>query len=432
MSGYAFRSTPALGVHDDLYARAAVFDDGRTRVGIVAMDLIALDFGLVERIRSGVIAQTGIPGAALLLNATHTHGGPGTRTFRTMGPTDPVYCEIVVRKIVGVVRQAAESLRPARLTYGEAPCQIGLNRRPTYPKGRTIHGSSYAGPVAPTVQTLTITDPSGAPFALLMLHACHPVTLERDNLQITADWCGYACQTVREATGDAVTPLLLQGCCGNLNPVRRNTFAAAAENGREVGRAALAAMERAAPLSEGALAFSETVLSLPLLLPDADFEEQAIAGYETQLQKAREENGSKGQILFLEGRLDCARERLAVARQEKPDLAQPFAVQHIRLGGAEFLGLPGEMFVQYQNDFSAQCPRPVFTTAFTNGCHGYVPTAADYPYGGYEVADAFHYYGTLMIRDDCERLIRDEVYCLLKLKDPARTPYSVFAAGAVD
>src|ERR1041385_1379223 len=81
MAGYAPRHTPAVGVHDELFARALVFDDGYTRLGLVAMDLVSLDFELVRRIREGVEAQTGIPGEALLLNATHTHGGPGTLTY---------------------------------------------------------------------------------------------------------------------------------------------------------------------------------------------------------------------------------------------------------------------------------------------------------------------------------------------------------------
>lgn len=425
MAGYAYRSTPAQGIHDELFARAIVFDDGYVRSGIVAMDLIGLDQELVVRIRQDVSEKTGIPGSALLLNATHTHGGPATQTFRTMGPTDPVYREIVVRKIVGVVKKAAEGLRPARLAYGVSPCQIGVNRRHTYPDGRAVLGYNYAGPVAPTVQALRVEDSTGIPFALLFLHACHPVVLGGSNLQITADWCGYACRFIQEASKGAVMPFLLQGCCGNINPIRSGTFAAAELSGQEVGRAALTAMENASPIEETRLACQESVLSLPQLLPDGEYEERAIADYERLLTQAKGENAAYGRVLFLEGRLDCARERLAVARTQDSALIQNFAIQHLRIGGAHFLGLPGEMFVQYQNDFSEQCPAPVFSAAFSNGCHGYVPTAADYPYGGYEVGDAFHYYGTLMISDDCERLIREEVYWMLGVETPDRTAYSV-------
>lgn len=425
MAGYSFRSTPALGVHDELYARALVFDDGYTRLGIVTMDLISLDFDLVERIREGVEAQAGIPGAALLLNASHTHGGPGTLTFRTMGPTDPVYREIVVRKIIGVVKQAAERLRPAHVAYGSAPCQIGANRRRISLEGRKIRGLLFAGPVAPTVQALRVDDSTGHPFALLFLHACHPVTLGGDNLQITADWCGYACRVVQEATGGAVMPLYVQGCAGNITPLRGRSFVEAEENGREVGQAALHAMEQAQPLEETRLTYAESALALPQMLPDRETEEQEIAKYEAELAQAQQEQTAYGKILLLEGRLDCARDRLAVARQAEPTLIQPSSIQRLTVCGAHWLGFPGEMFVQYQNDFSRQSPQPVFSTAFTNGCHGYVPTAADYPYGGYEVAEAFRYYGTLMITADCEALIRDEVYRLLNIANPDRTPYSV-------
>ena len=43
MAGYSFRHTPAHGVHDELFARALVLDDGHTRLAIVATDLVSLD-----------------------------------------------------------------------------------------------------------------------------------------------------------------------------------------------------------------------------------------------------------------------------------------------------------------------------------------------------------------------------------------------------
>ena len=35
-----------------------------------------------------------------------------------------------------------------------------------------------------------------------------------------------------------------------------------------------------------------------------------------------------------------------------------------------------------------------------------MPTAEEYPKGGYEVNGAFHYYGTLMIGPECEERIK--------------------------
>ena len=96
-----------------------------------------------------------------------------------------------------------------------------------------------------------------------------------------------------------------------------------------------------------------------------------------------------------------------------------------RSGMAKDYAFPAEMFVQYGLDFQAQSEKPVFALGFTNGVHGYVPTAADYPYGGYEVNNAHRYYGLLMFSPACERLIRQAVYELLGIEKPDWTPYTV-------
>ncbi len=41
----------STGVHDDLYARALVLNDGRQRVAILSLDLIGMDFVLSDQIR---------------------------------------------------------------------------------------------------------------------------------------------------------------------------------------------------------------------------------------------------------------------------------------------------------------------------------------------------------------------------------------------
>ena len=68
---------------------------------------------------------------------------------------------------------------------------------------------------------------------------------------------------------------------------------------------------------------------------------------------------------------------------------------------------PGEMFVDYQLTLDRESPfSKTLTLAYSNGCIGYVPTAAAYEIGGYEVTMAYRYYGTLMITSACEELIK--------------------------
>lgn len=426
MAGYAFRPTGCTLVHDELHARAVVFNDGHAAVAILAMDLIALPQDLVAQIREGIAREVGIPREAVMLNCSHTHGGPNLGVYNAMGSRDPAYVDVLVRKLVGMTRQAAETMKPAVLTYGRAPVQIGINRRQTIgTNGRTVLGQNYAGPVAPYVDVLSVAEPSGGTFALLFCHACHGTTLGGDNLRITADFCGYAADHVRRETEGGMTPLFLQGCSGNINPFRRGTYISAAHNGRVLGQAALNAWRNASPLyDDEVLAYAESVVELPLQDPPSVEQcDASIAEWEAKLQQEKA-SGNMGAILNAEGMLAYHRYEREQARKGG-GLKAPFPIQVLTIGGAKFIGLPAETFVQYALDFDVQIDQPVFPLGCTNGALNYLPTAADFALGGYEVEYAHKYYNSLMYTPECEKLVRAKVYEMIGAENPDWTPYSV-------
>src|SRR5690349_2032153 len=108
MCGYAFRPTGCTAIHDPLYARALVLNDGNSAIAILSMDLLGLDFDLVDAVRDGIQQETGIPGAAVMLAATHTHGGPNVGHLNCMGSRDPAYTDVLVRKLIGITVQASQ------------------------------------------------------------------------------------------------------------------------------------------------------------------------------------------------------------------------------------------------------------------------------------------------------------------------------------
>lgn len=427
MAGYAFRPTGCTLVHDELHARAVVFNDGKAAVAILSMDLIALPDDLVVRIREGIASEVGLEPAAIMLNCSHTHGGPNLGLYNAMGHRDAAYVDVLVRKLVGMTRQAAETMKPAVLAYGRAPVQIGINRRQTDSKTkRTVLGQNYAGPVAPYVDVLSVSLPSGGTFALLFAHACHGTTLGGDNLRVTADYCGYAADHVRSESGGGITPLFLQGCSGNINPYRRGTYISAAHNGRTLGQAAIAAWQNAAPLyDDEPLTFEERIVDLPLLPPrPVEQIDKEIAEWEQKLAEFKA-SGNMGAILNAEGMLQYCRMERDLATSGQSEFTKPFPIQVLSIGGAKFIGLPAEVFVQYALDFDAQTDQPVFPLGCTNGALNYLPTAADYELGGYEIEYAHRYYNSLMFSPACEEIVRRTAYEMLGVKEPDFTPYSV-------
>jgi len=406
LSGYVARAAPAVGVHDELYARALVLDDGKVRLALVAADLIGLDDDLVTTIRAGIAVALDMSVTAIMVHCTHTHSAPCTKSYRDIGKRDETYNTLLCRKLIGVARQAADDLQPAHLTYGEAPAQIGVNRRQTLADGSVALGRNYAGITLPTVQTLCVSSTDGRTIAQLFSHACHPTTLESDNRLISADWCGSAVTHLKARferegaeTGLAADalPICLQGCCGDIDPLRRGTWEAVTENGRIVADAAHTARWNAHGRMQEGLSAAEITVSLPTQSV-VDLSEQNGTGRSSFDKKVR------------------AQTQNAATETVEPNVSVPFTIQRLTLGSVHLLGFPAEMFAAYQQDFSRQSELPVIALSFVNGCVGYLPTAAEHERGGYEVSEAPHYYRTGILTPQCEAIVRAAAYELLGIE----------------
>ncbi len=435
LSGYANRPTGAVGVHDDLYARALVLDNGDCRLAVLSIDLIGLTPDIVDKVRSEIATRLCTPVSAVMLNCSHTHGGPSLSGYRGMGDRDEAYADILTRKLIGVAVQAADELVPAHLSYGETSVQIGINRREQLPSNVVEIGRNYGGPVAPIVQTLSVNGTDGKTFALLFSHACHPTTMEGDNLHITADWPGAAVahlknrfRTETKETGisaDAL-PIFLQGCCGDINPNKRSTWEAVDYAGRLVADAGHTARWNAHGRMDEVLSAREITVNLPMRPPPPLEEcQKELVFWEAKLIEERQACVSQGRINFIEGSINWARDAVGFASKSNFSEFQPFTVQCLNLCGLKLIGFQGEMFVKYQLDFIRQCGTPVIAMGYTNGCWNYVPTAIEFTRGGYEVDGAQRYYGTLGFASDCEAILRAAAYDLLEIDDPDTTPYGL-------
>ncbi len=375
MTGYGWAPHACFAIHDELYARALVVDDGFTRVVLITADLLGLPEAMAKTIRQSVAEELGTDVSGVMICCSHTHGGPHTGVS-TVGTPDPFIETLIIRKLVGAAKQASSSLVPVHLTYGESSAQIGVNRRKTLPNGFATLEPNYAGAVAPIVQTLIVNGANGKTLAMLFSHACHPTTLEGENRSVTADWPGAAVAALKkrfqkEGAENGIEqyalPFFLQGCCGDINPVRRGSWEAMEENGAQIAEAAHAARWSAHGRLEEVLSAEEITISLPTLSDD-------------------------------------------------PSVVPPevqFKIQRLSLGGVSLIGFPAEMFVRYQNDFRAMSAAPLFLISCSNGCLGYMPTADEYGRGGYEIEEAHRYYGKPMFAPESEERVRRGVEGLL-------------------
>jgi neutral ceramidase len=427
MSGYAFRPSGATAVHDNLLVTALVLRDEHTLLVMLSADLICLPTSYSDQIRSNVAAAVGTPVEHVMLHCTHTHGGPYVGTFGCMGEGSPAYEAFLADQCVYAAEDAVAALVPARITYLQAPLQIGINRRQREPDGSVSIGCYEAGAVAPNLHALQVSDAStGSPLCLAFSHACHPTTLGGENLEFTGDWPGEAVRRI-EARLPNSRAMALTGCCGDINPYPRGEWADVERAGQRTAMAALSAIPSAQLQPEKL--FGEVVeLSLPVLPPaNLDSARDAVDIWQAA-HAAALLTEDQGLITHRAGMAAWARAELARAQSDTPTLPHRFQIQHFLIGDIHLLGFPAEMFVHYQLDFEAQSASPVICAAYTNGCINYLPAAADYADGGYEVAEAWKYYQAPMFAPECEQAVRSAVYSLLRIEDPDLRPYPASAA----
>ena len=405
MGGYWARRSGATHIRDRLMAKALVCGCGVTRVALVVVDLVGLDADVVRAIRKRIARTTGIESEAIMVCASHTHSGPLTFPFRGMGRIDGRYLAQVADAVVEVVIAADADRRPGRLYYARPEVQIGINRREPHPQGVRI-GQNPAGPVVPYAHVLRFVAADGR-GATLFNHACHPVVLGPDNLQISGDFASAAMRHIEEQTGDKA--LFVNGACGDVNPrITNGSFADVEALGQALGQAVLEGCAVAAPLGASAINWAHERLDLPLRPPPSRWraEIEHLKGH-LRVRLTRGSEVSKAQLAWAIAMRKWVQAGAARAR------VQPFAMQALALGELVLLGLEGEIFARYQLDLEA-AHGPAVLCGLANGCIGYVPTADEYGRGGYEIDFAYKFYPSVqMIAPASEVLIRQRAAALI-------------------
>ncbi|SHJ29511.1 hypothetical protein [Pseudozobellia thermophila] len=180
---------PAQGVHDDVWSRVMVLDDGKSRIAMVSLDAIGFLHGDVVDIRKRIPKELGID--YTLIASTHTHESNDLIGIWGKNPlnsgVDPKMMEYVKTQTVAAISDAVKNMRPAKLVFAEDLSEkdsvlIKDTRKPIV-KATGIHLMQVLD--ADTDETL----------GTLINWANHPETLWSQNLLISSDFPHY----VREA-----------------------------------------------------------------------------------------------------------------------------------------------------------------------------------------------------------------------------------------
>jgi neutral ceramidase len=198
------------GVLDPIYVRSVVFDNGRTRAAMVAIDAGAMPTDLYRKVSARAAAELKIPANQLLMSASHTHSVP----FRLDGSVE----EIVMRSL----RESVSRLQPARVAWGTGVAYINVNRDRVDPKtNRWWEGPNYEGTSDKTVAVVRVENTAGKAIAVYYNYAVHGVITGTLDM-ISGDIPGAASRYVEESLGDDAVALWTSGAAGDQNPIYFN------------------------------------------------------------------------------------------------------------------------------------------------------------------------------------------------------------------
>ncbi len=392
VKGYSGNEFRRGHVEADIYAQAAVFGDGNSIAAVVSADIVIIGREASLWVKELCELRTGIPASNIFINANHDHSAPSAApAFSHGNQPDPLFVDFLVDRIGRVVKQARDTMRPARFATGQASAPgVAFNRRLVRPDGTAIHLAAItespgmndvnpayppAGPVDDEVGYIFFEEPNGAPVGCIMSFGCHNHSSRSPNFH--RDMFGRAGDVMNQRLGTDIPVVFLSGAGGDVMwvnpkaPIPPDPEVFTWQAGAKLAGAVLAD----APLRARRDVSDVRTASIVIEVPDRPIEESEFCEDNCRgqhigsLQFAQTRYGPEKLAVIDRGPTKCLLEIGAVS------LADHAAISTN----------PAELFAAWGIEIKKRSPFEVtLISELTNGHAGYVPTAEGFAQGGYE------------------------------------------------
>ncbi len=400
---------PGTYIHDELFVRCLVLDDGESRVGIAVVDNLAIPRYVLDPAKEAVHQRTGITPERILIACTHTHSaapGRGRDRFALDPPLDG-YQRFLADRIADAFQQAVEHLEPAEIGFGSAelPDEV-FNRRWLMKPGTDLPNPfggadrvrmnpgvgnpnllEPSGPTDPEIAFLVVRSVEGRPIALLANYSLHYVGgVPRGH--ISADYFGFFAKEIArlldaEKTNPAFVGIMSNGTSGNINNI---DYRGGQLRFPPYGRMQMVA-NRAAAAVYGAYQKVEYEAWVPLGMISRDLTLGTRRPTPELVERARRivanpEDYPRAGLPSPQAVVAYA-ERTLKMHEYPAEI--PIPLQALRIGNLAITAIPFEVFVQTGLELKEKSPFPrTFTISLANSTYGYLPTVRDHELGGYE------------------------------------------------
>ena len=460
---------PAQTVLDPLYARAAVFASGDTTLCLIEVDATVISSEYAEKIASGVMRELALPRENVMVMGTQTHSAPPLGYFNVdddyeldipaereyIRGGERAYSDFAAQKAVEAAVEAKRNVRPllmqarrgiqhdlafnrraiSRVTETAEDTELSYKVGLSLEKGKVImpfpmdntalknpvgpdYISHLEGPTDDEVVAACFIDERMQIESLLLHFTCHPVNAycnDATYYAVSADWCGTWAKAAGEGLHTRHLPLVINGCCGNSNPIDPYQPDQVLEPEKMGGKLAdltqkLVHLMCFDGAGEAKLACRMEYLPLGYReIPQWRREQCAeILGDHPERPKYAPDGSIDVEWFY-------AASTRSVELQQKREPVFQYPVQVFRIGELAIVALPGEPFAEGQLDIKLRSPAPLTIVGhMANKYVGYIPTAPACAAGGLE-AHPMHVYWSKLEPNALQKIADKSVELLNEL-----------------
>lgn len=347
-------------LHDDLWARCLVFEQGGRTLAFVGADLFGMSAIDIWPIR-GRVAEKGVEDMVLAMS--HNHAAPDT--IGVYGHYPAEYIRYIQDRIVQGVLEAKANMKSVK-EFRTALRELPMDGARVSDYFRNARNS---GVLDPTISLIQAIGEDGKTIATLVHFACHVEGLEAGATELSADFPGYMCDQIeKDGGGQAV---FLNGAVGGM--VTGDNRARTHEEARRTGLGLAKFIKELSPVAQPPATFSFQVehktVEIPLTNP-------------------------RFKTLVDSGRAEIYRGRL---RTE---------MTYIRLGEAQILTVPGELLPEVSFEILEKMKGfPRMIVGLANDEIGYIIPAEDFRDDEYEETMSLGPAAAPLIKDTAFRLL---------------------------
>ena len=415
LSGHVARNSPSTHILDALHLRLVLLQSPHEKLVLISIDVLELSKEWIDSIKPYIASILNIEESHIFISATHTHTALSVIPLGALDQ-DEDFLQQLKEDILDECYEITSSKEEVVMEVASLQHTVGINRR-VYDKesNRSIMRPNEDGSRDDEISIVALRNNDGFIKSVWINMAVHPTTLGVSMAVISADYPGRIARVIQEEFGKEVVVIPFTGACGDVRPriltpdkrnFREGTEKDIEEIGIHIGSEIVHTLKehtQIVPTPQNGVSIHLKTCMLPLKMADIPTKEELISLIESNKQRLEhalaiqehlDDFTKKHDNPLFDVQMELSWATRLLELEVIPEAVEgEFSV--ISFNDAVYIfNIPGELFSSVGKKLK-QLVKEKFPIicGYSGGSLGYLPSETSFKEGGYEIEQAYKYYG---------------------------------------